>query len=88
MQIEDYLKYTGDKITDLKFREANEDSNIIYSVITEFGNSFHWNSETGRILSAKWVVPGSNRIDKLDQYQLDEISGEFYLKSYGEKFKD
>lgn len=29
MQIGDYLKYTGDKITDLKFRETNENPELL-----------------------------------------------------------
>ena len=85
MQIDNYLEYSEDEVISIESMEST-DNRIINKVITKYGNTLYWDSDTGRIIQAFWVVPNVNRIDCMDEADLDKISGEFYLRSYGEKF--
>lgn len=88
MQLKSYLKHSGDEI--LLIEESmsgdGDGDTVVNKVLTKFGNIMYWDVETGRILAADWVVPNTNRVDKLGEDELSQIAGEYYLKSYGEKF--
>lgn len=86
MNIKDYLNYTDDVILDMESM-SGDNNETINKTVTKFGNVFYWQMETGKIVYAEWQVPKDNRIDKLNESELDKISGEYYLKSYGENMR-
>ena len=87
MQIEEYLVYSGDKVLSIESMSGDE-GEVIHKVNTKFGNTLYWEGTTGKVVLAEWVVPRVNIIDRLDEKDLQKISGRYYLESYGEKFNE
>jgi hypothetical protein len=85
MYIEDYLIYTKDKVISIEGM-SGDNGETINKVITKFGNILYWESNTGKIISAEWRVPGILESRKLNEKELEEISGKYFLISYGEKW--
>ena len=86
MQIDKYLAYSGDIVIGVETMDGPTGT-IIHKVITKYGNTLYWDADSGRIIHALWVVPNTNRVDCMDEEDLDKISGEYFLRSYGEKFE-
>ena len=85
MNIKDYLNYTGDTIEDIESMAS--ENGTINKVTTRFNNVLYWELESGKVVYAEWQVPKDNRIDKLDEEELDKIGGQYYLISYGENME-
>lgn len=85
MDIKNYFKYTGDTVEDIE--SMSSDNGNVNKVTTQFGNILYWEQNTDKVIYAEWKVPKDNRVDKLDEEQLNEISGEYYLQSYGENMR-
>lgn len=85
MIIKDYLNYTGDTVLDIESMAS--ENGTINKVTTRFGNVLYWELNTGKVVFAEWKVPTDNRVDRLDEEELEKISGQYYLISYGENME-
>lgn len=85
MNINDYLNYTDDTVVDIESMSGDNDT--VNKTTTRFGNVLYWETESGKIIFAEWKVPGTDRIDRLDEKALQEISGEYYLRSYSDNME-
>lgn len=85
MDIKNYFKYTGDIVEDIE--SMSSDNGNVNKVTTHFGNVLYWEQNTDKVIFAEWKVPNSPTINKLEEEQLNEISGQYYLQSYGENMR-